>query len=74
MASNSHFPKSDREVNEIDPFDFTDFEEAEENLPEYVDGEMPCNLADQFRCAIDTLYFANADYTNGKFHFLIFSK
>ena len=72
MASNSRFPKSDREVNETDPF--TNFEEAEENITEYVKGEMPCNLANQFRCVIDTLYFENADYTNGKFHFLIFSK
>ena len=74
MASNSRFPKSDREVNETEPFDITNFEEAEENIPEYVKGEMPCNLVDQLRFAIDTLYFTNADYTNGKFHFLIFSK
>ena len=45
MASNSCFPKSDREVNETEPFDFTNFEEEEENIPEYVEGEMPCNLA-----------------------------
>ena len=74
MASNNHFPKSDREVNDTEPFNFTDFEGAEENIPEYVEGEMPCNLADWFQFTIDTLYFTNADYTNGKFHFLIFSK
>ena len=74
MASNNRFPKSDREVNDTEPFDFSDFEGAEENTPEYVEGRMPCNLADRFQFTIDTLYFTNADYTNSKFHFLIFSK
>ena len=61
-------------MNETKPCDFSDFEGAEENTPQYVKGEMPCNLADRFRFTTDTLYFANADYTNGNFHFLIFSK
>ena len=74
MASNNRFLKSDKEVNDTEPFNFSDFEVAEENTPENVEGEMTCNLADRFQFAIDTLYFTNADYTNGKFHFLIFSK
>ena len=39
MASNNRFPKSDKEVNDTEPFNFSDFEVAEENTPENVKGK-----------------------------------